>query len=93
MYNRKYFIIACVMPHNFCIHANNACNPHWKLFVEELELNVGVINRQKYKRESNQNAVKQPIGYGNTHEFFQKKLYVYLQTFLCFYYSCCGLTQ
>ena len=40
MYDLKYVIMACVMPHNFCIHTNDACNPHRKLSVEELELNV-----------------------------------------------------
>ena len=50
--------MACVMLHNFCIHPNDICNPRWKLSVEELELNVGITNKQQNKRESNENATK-----------------------------------
>ena len=50
--------MACVMLHHFCIHPNDICNPRWKLSVEELELNVGITNKQQNKRESNENATK-----------------------------------
>lgn len=54
MYNLKYVIMAWVILHNFCIHTNDPCNPQWKLSMEELELNVGNINRQ----QNNENQMK-----------------------------------
>ena len=42
------------MLHNFGIHTNDPCNPQWKLSMEELELNVGNINRQ----QNNENQMK-----------------------------------
>ena len=78
MYNLKYVIMACVMPHNFCIYTNDLCNPHWKLSVEELELNVRITNRQKYKRESNQNAIKIANWLWQHMNFFKKNyMFIY----------------
>ena len=54
----KYSIMACVMLHNFCVVKDDPCNPHWRLSVEELELNNTAINRRANKGESNKNARK-----------------------------------
>ena len=49
VFNLKYIIMACVMLHNFCIAKHDPCNPHWRLSVEELELNKTVIKRRANK--------------------------------------------
>ena len=46
------------MLHNFCIARRDPCNPHWRLSVEELELDNTVIKRRANKEESNKNARK-----------------------------------
>ena len=54
---RYYSMCPCVMLHSFCIRANDPCNPHWKLSIEELELNVGNIENNKINKNQKK---KQP---------------------------------
>ena len=45
--------MAWVMLHRFFIAKHNPCNPHWRLSVEELELNDTAIKRRANKGDSN----------------------------------------
>ena len=92
IYNLKYVIMACVMLNHFCIHTNDPCNTRWKLSLEEVELNVGKINRQQNNRISNENATKIAKWLWQHSWTFSKQTTCSVKIFLKFY-SCCGITQ
>ena len=48
----------CVMLHRFCIRTNDSCNPHWKLSMEEPELNVGKIKDNKVNKNQKKKLLR-----------------------------------
>ena len=50
--------MACIALHNLCIEISDACQPRWRLEVDDLDLIRKRLRRAEDKRESSLNLLK-----------------------------------
>ena len=54
----RYFVMACIAFHNFCIKIYDPCQPRWRLEVDDLDLIQKRLRRAEDKKESSLNYLK-----------------------------------